>query len=87
MMENSSLEVGKNAVLWTETNTNSQRWILTDTGKGTFNLQNAYSGYYLGGVSAATTNSIIGSITKSNTTSRGAWEFVPVEGKENTYII
>lgn len=87
MMENSSLEVGKNAVLWTETNTNSQRWILTDTGKGTFNLQNAYSGYYLGGVSAATSNSIIGSITKSNTTSRGAWEFVPVEGKENTYII
>ena len=42
MVENSSLEATKNAVLWTETNTHSQRWKLVDTGRGTFFIQNVY---------------------------------------------
>ena len=85
MVENSSLDVSANAVLWTETNTHSQRWRLLDTGRGTFYLQNVYTQLYLGGVTAATNKSVVGQITKNLT--RGAWELVPVEGTENKYHI
>ena len=85
MVENSSLDAGKNAVLWTETNTHSQRWMLVDTGRGTFYLQNIYSQLYLGGITAATNKSVVGQIAKSATSSRGTWELVPVEGSEGKY--
>lgn len=85
MVENSSLDAGKSAVLWTETNTHSQRWKLVDTGRGTFYLQNIYSQLYLGGITAATNKAVVGQIVKSNATSRGAWELVPVEGSEGKY--
>lgn len=87
MTENSSLDASKNAVLWTETNTHSQRWVLEDTGKGTFYLKNVYSEQYLGGVSSAGSNAIVGQIAKSAASSRGTWELVPVEGKSNTYYV
>ncbi|MBO7068526.1 MAG: carbohydrate-binding protein [Bacteroidaceae bacterium] len=85
MVENSSLDASKNAVLWTETNTHSQRWMLVDTGKGTFYLQNVYSQLYLGGVSAANNNAVVGQIAKN--VARGTWELVPVEGSDNKYNI
>lgn len=87
MVENSSLDVSKNAVLWTETNTHSQRWILEDTGKGTFNLKNIYTQLYLGGITSAGANAVVGQIAKSTVASRGSWELVPVEGKTNIYNI
>ena len=85
MVENSSLDAGKNAVLWTETNTHSQRWMLVDTGRGTFYLQNVYSQLYLGGVTSAVNKAVVGQIAKSNVTSRGSWELVPVEGSDSKY--
>ena len=85
MVENSSLEASKNAVLWTETNTHSQRWKIVDTGRGTFFLQNVYTQLYLGGVTTVGNKSVVGQITKNLT--RGAWELVPVEGTENKYNI
>ena len=85
MVENSVLEASKNAVLWTETNTHSQRWRIIDTGRGTYYLQNVYTQLYLGGITAATNKSVVGQITKNLT--RGAWELVPVEGSENKYHI
>ena len=85
MVENSSLDASKNAVLWTETNTHSQRWMLVDTGRGTFYLQNVYSQLYLGGVTAAANKAVVGQIVKSNTASRGTWELVPVEGSNGKY--
>ena len=85
MAENSSLEASTNAVLWTETNTHSQRWRLVDTGRGTFYLQNVYTQYYLGGISGTGNKAIVGMIAKN--LARGAWELVPVEGSENKYHI
>ena len=85
MVENSSLEASKKAVLWTETNTHSQRWRIIDTGRGTFYLQNVYTQLYLGGITAATNKSVVGQITKNLT--RGAWELVPVDGSEDKYHI
>ena len=85
MVENSSLEATKNAVLWTETNTHSQRWKLVDTGRGTFFIQNVYTQLYLGGLSSAGNKAVVGQITRNLT--RGAWELVPVEGAENKYNI
>lgn len=85
MVENSSLDASKNAVLWTETNTHSQRWRLEDTGRGTFYLQNVYTKYYLGGLTSAGNGSAVGLMAKNLT--RGAWELVPVEGSENKYNI
>lgn len=87
LVENSSLDAGKNVLLWTETNTNSQRWILKETGRGTFYIVNAYTDLYLGGVSAAGNNAVIGQIVRSNATSRGAWEIVPIEGDEQHFNI
>lgn len=85
MVENSSFDTNKNAVLWTETNTHSQRWMLVDTGKGTYYLQNVYTQLYLGGISAATNNAVVGQVTKTIANSRGTWELVPVEGSEDKY--
>ncbi len=85
MVENSSLDASKNAVLWTETNTHSQRWMLVDTGRGTFYLQNVYSQLYLGGVTSAVNKSVVGQIAKTYASSRGSWELVPVEGSEGKY--
>ena len=87
LVENSSLDAGKNALLWTETNTHSQRWMLVQKTNGTFYLQNVYSQLYLGGISAAVNNSVVGQIAKANINSRGSWELVPVEGAEGKYNI
>ena len=83
--ENSLIEANANAVLWTETNTHSQRWRLVDTGRGTFFLQNVYTQYYLGGISGTGNKAVVGMIAKNLT--RGAWELVPAEGSENKYHI
>lgn len=85
MIENSSFDANKNAVLWTETNTHSQRWMLVETGKGTFYLQNVYTQLYLGSISSVTNNVVVGQISKTNANSRGTWELVPVEGAEGKY--
>lgn len=87
MTENSSLDESKNALLWTETGTNSQRWILEDTGKGTFYLHNAYSGLYLGGISSSSAGSPVGQVRKTVAANRGIWELVPVEGETGKYHI
>ncbi len=86
-VENSSLDQGKPVLLWTETNTNSQRWLLTETGRGTFFMQNVYSEFYLGGLSSTTSGSQVGQIARAVAQSRGQWELVPLEGKEGKYIV
>ena len=85
-VENSSLDENQKAVLWTETNVNAQRWTLTAKTNGTFLLSNAYTGYYLAGLTSGTTGNV-GQVSKTSANSRGSWEFVPVEGTTNQYII
>ena len=86
LTENSSLDENKNALLWTETNVNAQRWTATATTRGTFLLQNDYTGFYLGGISSASSGNV-GQISRTNANSRGSWEFVPVEGTTDQYVI
>ena len=85
-VENSSLDENQRAVLWTETNVNAQRWTLTSKSNGTFLLSNDYTNFYLGGITSGTGGSV-GQTSKSVANSRGSWEFVPVEGTTNQYII
>ncbi len=87
MVQDSKLDASANAVLWTETNTSSQRWLLSDTGRDSYYLQNAYSHFYLGGISAATANTPVGLVSQTTARTRGMWEAVPVEGKEGVYIL
>ena len=68
LVGNSSLDENKPAVLWTETNVNSQRWTLTAKSNGTFLLQNDYTNLYLGGLTSGSTGKV-GQINKSSTTS------------------
>lgn len=85
-VENSSLDESKNAVLWTETNVNAQRWTLEARTNGTFLLSNDYTGYYLSGLTSGTGGNV-GQVKKSSASSKGSWEFVPVEGTTNQYYI
>lgn len=86
-VQNSSLDANKPIEMWTETGTNSQRWTVVDTGRGTLQFVNVYTGYYLGIASTASKGSPMVQISKTQATTRGSWELVPVEGKENTYVI
>ena len=85
-VENSSLDENKNAVLWTETNVNAQRWTLTAKTNGTFFLTNDYTGFYLGGISSGNSGNV-GQISRTAANSKGSWEFVPVEGTTDQYLI
>ena len=76
-VENSSLDQNANAVLWTETNVNAQRWTIEERTNGTFLLQNDYTNLYLGGLTSGTGGNI-GLLNKSTANSRGSWEFVPI---------
>ena len=84
--ENSSLDENKNAVLWTETNVNAQRWSLTVKTNGTFLLSNDYTGFYLAGLTSGITGNV-GQVSRTNANSKGSWDFVPVEGTTNQYNI
>jgi predicted alpha-1,6-mannanase (GH76 family) len=83
---NSSLDENKPAVLWKETNVNSQRWTLEAKSNGTFLLSNDYTGLYLAGLTSGISGRV-GQLKKSTTTSKGSWEFVPVEGTSDRYYI
>ena len=85
-VENSSLDENKNALLWTETNVNAQRWTLTAKTNGTFMLSNDYTGFYLAGLTSGTAG-FVGQTNKTAANSRGSWEFVPIEGTSNQYNI
>ena len=85
-VENSSLDQNTNAVLWTETNVNAQRWTLEAKTNGTLLLSNDYTGFYLAGLTSGTSG-YVGQTAKSAANSKGSWEFVPVEGTTNEYYI
>ena len=85
--QDSKLDVNANAVLWTETGTNAQRWRLKDTGRNSFYLVNAYSGYYLGGLTSTAANAQVGQVAQSTARTRGMWELEPVEGTTDSYIL
>ena len=85
-VENSSLDGNAKSVLWIETNVNAQRWTLEAKTNGTFLLSNDYTGYYLGGLTSGSTGNV-GQVKKSAASSKGSWEFVPVEGTDNQYLI
>lgn len=86
LVVNSSLDENKPAVIWTETNVNSQRWTLTVKTNGTFLLSNDYTGLFLAAL--GTSGKIkVGQTTKTTANSRGSWDFVPVEGTTNQYRI
>ena len=85
-VENSSLDVNKKAVLWTETNVNAQRWTLTAKADGTFLLTNDYTGFYLASLGTVSSGTV-GQTNKSAAGSKGSWEFEPVEGAAGQYRI
>ncbi len=85
-VKNSLLDENKPAVLWTETNVNAQRWTVSSKSNGTFYLQNDYTNFYLGGLTSGS-GGRVGQISKSGAGSKGSWDFVPVEGTTNQYII
>ena len=85
-VKNSLLDENKPAVLWTETNVNAQRWTVSSKSNGTFYLQNDYTNFYLGGLTSGS-GSRVGQISKSSAGSKGSWDFVPVEGTTDQYII
>ena len=68
LVKNSSLDENANAVLWTETNVNSQRWTLSAKGNGTFYLTNDYTGFYLAGLNSETSGNV-GQTSKERPTS------------------
>lgn len=86
LVKNSSLDENENAVLWTETNVNSQRWTLSTKDDNTFFLTNDYTGLYLASLTSATSGTV-GQTSRTAASSRGSWEFVPVEGTANQYYI
>lgn len=86
LVENSSLDENKPAVLWKETNVNSQRWTIEVKTNGTFLLSNDYTGFYLAGLTSGT-NGNVGQVKKSSANSKGSWDFVPVEGATDKYYI
>ncbi len=86
-VQDSKLDVNANAVLWTETNTNSQRWRLEDTGRDSYFLVNAYTGFYLGGTTSTSAEAPVGQIAQSAARTRGMWELVPVGGRADAYIL
>ena len=83
---NSSLDEGRPAVLWTETNVNAQRWTLEAKSNGTFLLSNDYTGFYLSGLTSGS-GGRVGQMKKTTANSRGSWEFVPIEGSTNRFHI
>ena len=86
LVKNSSLDENTNAVLWTETNVNSQRWTLSAKTNGTFLLTNDYTDLFLAGLTSATSGSV-GQMNRTTANSRGSWEFVPVEETTDQYYI
>ena len=85
-VRNSSLDENALAVLWTETNVNAQRWTMSVKTNGTFLLENDYTGLFLAGVTSGTSGNV-GQLKRTTASSRGSWDFVPVEGTTNQYII
>ena len=75
-VENSSLDENKNAVLWTETNVNAQRWTLSAKTNGTFMLQNDYTGFYLASLSTYISGNV-GQTSRSTANSKGSWKALP----------
>ncbi len=86
LVNNSSLDVNKPVFLWTETNTNSQRWVLEDAGKGAFYLRNAYTDFYLGTTGNASNGAQLGQIASSRRANYGMWTFEPME-EDGEYVI
>lgn len=87
MPKNSSLDAGAQIETWTDAQTNSQRWVLQSAGSTTFYLVNAYTNYYLACVGSVTSGASISAQDRTSAVSRGRWELVPVEGKDNQYVI
>ena len=87
MPKNSSLDASVQAEMWTDAQTNSQRWILESAGTGVFFLSNAYTGKVLTCTAGVTSGSGISVQDRSSAGSRGRWELVQVEGSANQYII
>ena len=83
-VKNSALTANEIVQVWTETNTNSQRWTLEANGEK-FYLKNVYGGYYLGATGTVGANGPIGQVAKN--ASKAAWNLTPVEGKKNVYTL
>lgn len=85
-VKNSSLNKDADAVLWTETDVNSQRWIITKNSDDTYKLTNAYSEKILYRKSTAVDGSKV--CQYDNTTSGGGkWNLIPVENKDGYFYI
>lgn len=87
MPKNSSLDAGAQAEMWTDAQTNSQRWVLKSAGTGIYFLTNAYTGKYLAATKSIAPGVGVSVLERNVATARGRWELVPVEGTANQYYI
>lgn len=87
MPKNSSLDAGAQAEMWTDAQTNSQRWVLQSAGTDTYMLSNAYTGKFLACTGGVTAGAAVSVQDRSAAASRGRWQLVPVEGSTNQYYI
>ena len=87
MPKNSSLDAGAQAEMWTDAQTNSQRWVLKSAGTDTYMLSNAYTGKFLACTSGMTAGAAVSVQDRAAAASRGRWQLVPVEGSTNQYYI
>ncbi|MGN0232933.1 MAG: glycoside hydrolase family 76 protein [Bacteroidaceae bacterium] len=87
MPKNSSLDSGAQAEMWTDAQTSSQRWILQTASSTTCFLVNAYTGKVLAPSTSITAGAAISVLDRASAASRARWELVPVEGREDEYII
>ena len=71
IVKNSSLDANAEAVLWTETNVNSQRWTISEKSNGTFLLQNDYSELFLAGLTSGTSGNV-GQASRTATGTKGS---------------
>lgn len=86
IVKNSSLDANAEAVLWTETNVNSQRWTISEKSNGTFLLQNDYSELFLAGLTSGTAGNV-GQASRTAANTKGSWDLVLIEGTTDQYRI
>lgn len=75
---NSSLSGSANVDIWTDTQSDAQRWVVTSVGNDRYTLTNVNSGYLLN-IASTAANSVNVNQIKSATTSSILWKIAPRE--------
>ncbi len=85
-VKNASLNKDADVQIWTETNVNAQRWIITPADNNMYQFTNAYSGKILYRKGTAADGAKICQYDKDDLTA-GKWEITPVDGPAGYFYI